>query len=459
MKKFFAILIILALLIGGGVWWHVKSTTKKETTYTTAKITKGDIINSISSSGSLAALNTVEVGSQVSGKIVKIYVDFNDEVKENQLIAELDDSSFKAQVLQAKANLESAKAGMLGNYAQLKNLQASMITAKADIQASEANVKKAEINVKDAERNYKRIKELFDKKLIAKSELDNAETSRDTAKANLDVSKANLQSSRARIDAINAQIEGQNADLESQKARIAQTEAQLSLAQIDLDRTKIYSPINGRIISRDVDEGQTVAASFQAPKLFTIAQDLRKMQIDTAVDETDIGVVKEGQQVTFTVDAYKDKTFKGVVHQVRLSPNESSSVITYSVMVNVDNDELLLKPGMTANAEILVSEKKNVLRMPQKAMFVKTSDEMKAEIREVQKTITATDTVPIWVKEPRNPKPTIKLVKMGFSNQDYVEVANDALKDGDEVVIGVSGIQSASGSGRSMSVRMGGPRR
>ena len=458
MKKFFAILIILALLISGGVWWHLKSSTKKETSYTTAKITKGDIVNSISSSGSLAALNTVEVGSQVSGKIVKIYVDFNDEVKENQLLAELDDSSFRAQVLQAKANLESARAGQLGNLAQLKNLQASMITAKADIAASEANVKKAEINVKDAERNYKRIKELYDKKLVAKSELDNAETSRDTAKANLDVSKANLQSSKARIDAINAQIEGQNADLESQKARIAQTEAQLSLAQIDLDRTKIYSPINGVVISRDVDEGQTVAASFQAPKLFTIAQDLKQMQIDTAVDETDIGVVKEGQKVTFTVDAHKNKTFEGVVHQVRLSPNESSSVVTYSVMVNVNNDELLLKPGMTANAEILVSEKKNVLRMPQKAMFVKTSEAMKAEIREVQKTITATDTVPIWVKVPHSPKPVIKLVKMGFSNQDYTEVANDALKEGDDVVIGVSGIQG-SGSGRTMSVGVGGPRR
>ncbi len=455
MKKFFAVLIILAILIGGGVWWHISKSKKKEQTYTTAKITKGDIVNSISSSGSLAALNTVEVGSQVSGKIVKIYVDFNDEVKEDQLIAELDDSSFKAQVLQAKANLESAKAGMLGNYAQLKNLQASMITAKADIAASEANVKKAEITVTDSERNYKRIKELYDKKLVSKSELDSAETNRDTAKANLEVAKASLQSSRAKIDSINAQIEGQNADLESQKARIAQTEAQLSLAQIDLDRTKIYSPINGRIISRDVDEGQTVAASFQAPKLFTIAQDLRKMQIDTAVDETDIGVVKEGQAVTFTVDAYKDKTFKGVVHQVRLSPNESSSVVTYSVMVNVDNEDLLLKPGMTANAEILVSEKKNILRMPQKAIYVKTTEKMKAEIKEAQKNITASETVPVWVKEPNAKKPIIKLVKMGFSNQDYVEVANDALKEGDEVVIGISGIQSSS---KSSSNRQGPPR-
>ena len=399
----------------------------------------------------MAALNTVEVGTEVSGKITKIYVDFNDEVKEGQLIAEIDDSTVKTQVLQATANLESAKAGQLGIYAQLKNLQASMITAKSDITSSQANLKKAEISLADAERNYKRIKELYDRKLIAKSELDSAETSRDTAKASLEVSKASVQSSNAKIQSINAQIEGQNADLESQKARIAQNEAQLAQAEIDLARTKIYSPISGVVITRDVDVGQTVQASYQAPKLFTIAKDLREMQIDTAVDETDIGVVQKGQKVTFTVDAYKDKTFEGVVHQVRLSPNESSSVVTYSVMVNVNNPELLLKPGMTANAEILVSEKRNVLRMPAKAMYVKTNEAMKAEMRAAQKKLTATGSVLVWVKGDNEAKPSLKAVTMGFQNSDYVEVLNNEVKEGDKVVIGVTGIETGTmknGGGR-----------
>lgn len=444
MKKFIAILVSIFIIVGIILWNYVAKSGKKLVGFTTAEVTKGDIVNSISSSGSLAALNTVEVGTEVSGKITKIYVDFNDEVKENQLIAEIDDSTVRTQVLQARANLESAKAGQLGIYAQLKNLQASMITAKADITSSEANLTKAEISLVDAERNYKRIKELFDRKLVAKSELDTAETSRDTAKASLEVAKANLESSKAKIQAINAQIEGQNADLESQKARIAQNEAQLSQAEIDLSRTKIYSPISGVVITRDVDVGQTVQSSYQAPKLFTIAQDLREMQIDTAVDETDIGVVQKGQKVSFTVDAYKNKTFEGVVHQVRLSPSENSSVVTYSVMVNVSNPEMLLKPGMTANAEILINEKKNVLRLPAKAMYVKTNEAMKAEMKTAQKSMTATDSVLIWVKEDKKPKPVLKTVKMGFQNSDYVEILGDSLKEGDKVVIGVSGIESAS---------------
>ncbi len=443
MKKFVAILISIFVVIGLIVWAVVANSGKKPLAFTTASITKGDIVNSISSSGSLAALNTVEVGTEVSGKITKIYVDFNDEVKENQLIAEIDDSTVKTQVLQAKANLESAKASQLGIYASLKNLQASMITAKSDIVSSEANLKKAEISLKDAERNYNRIKELYDRKLIAKSELDSAETSRDTARASLESSKASLQSSNAKIQSINAQIEGQNADLESQNARIAMNEAQLAQAEIDLARTKIYSPISGVVITRDVDVGQTVQASYQAPKLFTIAQDLRLMQIDTAVDETDIGVVEKGQKVTFTVDAYKNKTFDGVVHQVRLSPNESSSVVTYSVMVNVNNPELLLKPGMTANAEILISEKKNVLRMPAKAMYVKTSEEMKKEMKAAQKNITATGSVLVWVKPDNTEKPILKTVAMGFQNSDFVEVLDSSeIKEGDKVVIGVTGIET-----------------
>ena len=451
MKKFVAILIAIFVVVGLIVWAVVAKSGKKPIMFTTASITKGDIVNSISSSGSLAALNTVEVGTEVSGKITKIYVDFNDEVKENQLIAEIDDSTVKTQVLQAKANLESAKASQLGIYASLKNLQASMITAKSDIISSEANLKKAEISLTDAERNYKRIKELYDRKLIAKSELDSAETSRDTARASLESSKASLQSSNAKIQSINAQIEGQNADLESQNARIAMNEAQLAQAEIDLARTKIYSPISGVVITRDVDVGQTVQASYQAPKLFTIAQDLRLMQIDTAVDETDIGVVQKGQKVTFTVDAYKNKTFEGVVHQVRLSPNESSSVVTYSVMVNVNNPELLLKPGMTANAEILISEKKDVLRMPAKAMYVKTSEEMKAEMKAAQKKLTATGSVLVWVKPDDAAKPSLKSVAMGFQNSDFVEVLDSSeIKEGDKVVIGVTGIQTGTQkSGRS----------
>ena len=449
MKKFIAIVVILIIVAGAAGWYFMGGGKKKARQFTTEKVTRGNITNTISASGSLAALNTVEVGSQVSGQILKIYADYNDEVKAGQLIAELDPASFKTQVLQSTANLESARSNLYGVEAQIKNLNVSVISQKADIKSSQANVKKALAVLKEAEKNYNRKKELYERKLISASDLDSAESSYDSQKASYEMALASAESSQARLQSIYAQLESAEADKKGAQARVAQNEAQLELAKIDLDRTKIYSPIDGVVIDRAVDEGQTVQASFSAPKLFVIAQDLRKMQIDTAVDETDIGVVKEGQTVTFTVDAYKTQTFKGKVHQVRLSPNESSSVVTYSVMVNVDNPDLLLKPGMTANAEILVGEKTDVLRLPIKAMYFKVPDDMKGMQKKLTENKTnATDTLPVWVKNG-NEKPDVKLVKMGYSNQNYIEMPNGELKEGDAVITGISGqISNASGKNK-----------
>ena len=447
MKKFIAILIILIIVAGATGWYFMKGGKKKDRQFTTGTVTKGNITNTISASGSLAALNTVEVGSQVSGQVLKIYADYNDTVKAGQLIAELDPASFKAQVLQHTANLESARASLYGVEAQIRNLNVSVISQKADIKSSKANVTKAAAVLKEAEKTYNRNKELFQRKLISASDLDSAETAYNSQKASYEMAVASSEVSEAKLQSIYAQLDSAESDKKGAQARVAQNEAQLELAKIDLDRTKIYSPIDGVIIDRAVDEGQTVQASFSAPKLFVIAQDLRKMQIDTAVDETDIGVVKEGQSVTFTVDAYKTQTFKGTVHQVRLSPNESSSVVTYSVMVNVDNPDLLLKPGMTANSEILVGEKKDVLRLPIKAMYFKVPDDMKGMQKKLMENVTnATDTLPVWVKNG-NEKPTVKTVKMGYSNQNYIEIPNGELKEGDVVITGISG-QVSNSSGK-----------
>lgn len=457
MKKFIAILIILIIVAGATGWYFMKGGKKKDRQFTTDTVTKGNITNTISASGSLAALNTVEVGSQVSGQVLKIYADYNDTVKAGQLIAELDPASFKAQVLQHTANLESARASLYGVEAQIRNLNVSVISQKADIKSSKANVTKAAAVLKEAEKTYKRNKELFQRKLISASDLDSAETAYNSQKASYEMAIASSEVSEAKLQSIYAQLDSAESDKKGAQARVAQNEAQLELAKIDLDRTKIYSPIDGVIIDRAVDEGQTVQASFSAPKLFVIAQDLRKMQIDTAVDETDIGVVKEGQSVTFTVDAYKTQAFKGTVHQVRLSPNESSSVVTYSVMVNVDNPDLLLKPGMTANSEILVGEKKDVLRLPIKAMYFKVPDDMKGMQKKLMENVTnATDTLPVWVKNG-NEKPTVKTVKMGYSNQNYIEIPNGELKEGDVVITGIAG--QTSDSKKSMAITAGRPPR
>ncbi len=463
MKKLIIAAILLIVLTAGIGGWFYWGKSAMPRSYATEEISRGNIRNTISSSGSLAAMTTVEVGSQVSGNILKLYADFNDTVKAGQLIAELESSAFEAQLQQAKANLESAIASELGIQAQMKNLEASRLTARADYQSAMANIRKAEVAVGEAERNSRRIAELFERKLVSASERDTAQASLDSQKASLDMTRAQGEASRVREKAVDAQFEALAADRKGAQARIRQMEAQLSVSQINLDRTKIFSPIDGVVISRDVDEGQTVAASLQAPKLFVIAQDLKKMQIDTAVDETDIGVVAPGQPVTFTVDAYKDRTFNGLVHQVRLSPTETSNVITYSVMVTVENDDLQLKPGMTANAEILVGERQNVLRLPVKALYFKAPEDLLKMSRNANmngngngKGSNATDTIPIWVM-PSDGRPAMKTVKIGFSNQEFYELPNGELKEGDRVITGIRG-ETVNGSSSGNSQRGSGVR-
>ncbi|EKD84387.1 MAG: hypothetical protein ACD_39C00082G0005 [uncultured bacterium] len=454
MKKAILLIVLLIGIPGAIAGWYFTRSANGKTTYSTEEITIGNIRNFISASGSLAAITTVEVGSQLSGNIEKLYADFNDEVKAGQLVAQLEDSTYKAQLLQAKANLESARATELGIEAQSKNLKASLLTAKAEIQVSRANIRKAEVAVEDAERNYRRNKELFERKLIAESDKDSAQTALESQKASLEAVKAQHESAKAKEMAIMAQFESLDADRSGAQARVRQMEAQLSVSQINLDRTSIYSPIDGVVISRAVDEGQTVAASLQAPKLFVIAQDLKKMQIDTAVDEADIGVVKAGQKVTFTVDAYRNRTFNGVVEQVRLSPQETSNVVTYSVMVTVDNNDLALKPGMTANAEIVTGDREGVLRLPGKALYFKAPDELARHSKELraEKGQLATDTLPVWILN-KSGKPQYKTAKIGISNQDYIEILDSELKEGDLAIVGVQGVVSNGSSAANTSRR------
>lgn len=280
--------------------------------YKTVKIKKGKIISLCRATGTVNPLKTVLVGTQVSGRIKAIYADYNTEVKQGDLIAEIDPSTFEAQLEQARANLVSAKA------------------AKEQALATLA----------DAERNLKRIGKLYDDGVAGKSEFDAAET-------NYLVSKSQLGVSRAQV---------------------IQTEAAFSFAETNLKYTKIHSPVDGIVISRNVDIGQTVAASFQTPTLFVIAEDLKKMQINTNVDEADIGRVKEGMTAEFIVDAYPSRTFSGIVVQVRNSPNIVQNVVTYDVVIHVENPGLLLKPGMTASVSIIVAVKEDVIQVPNAAL-------------------------------------------------------------------------------------------
>jgi HlyD family secretion protein len=337
--------------------------------YKVEKIMRGEIVSSVTATGTVNAVTNVLVGTQVSGTIQTLYVDFNSPVKKGQLIAQIDPAILESQVGQAKANVFSAK----------------------------ANLEKAEATVIDAKRTMERNRELVSKNLIAQSDFDTAETNYETAKASVS----------------------------AQKAQIAQTEAALRYAETNLQYTRIISPVDGVVISRSVDVGQTVAASFQTPTLFTIAQDLTKMQIDTNVDEADIGKVTVGQNVDFTVDAYPETIFKGRVWQVRNAPIIVQNVVTYDVVIKVDNPELKLKPGMTANVSIIIAIKKDVLKITNVALRFMLPEKV------IGKSVKKGPG--IWII--KEGKPERIAIVTGISDGNYTELISGDVKEGQEIII------------------------
>jgi len=355
-KKKYLLWILGLLLIAGGVggYLYYYKDSEASVKYRTVKVERGSLATYVTANGTINPVITVLVGSQVSGTIQKLYADYNSRVKKDQLIAQIDPAIFQAQVSQARAKLENARAAFL-------NAQADIATAKANIESNKANVIKSKVAVDDTKRNLDRSLELFRRNLISASERDSAQTAQDSARAQLEASQAQQKASEAQLDSAHAKME-------SARAQIKQAEAELELAQVNLDHTKILAPVNGIVISRNVDVGQTVAASLQAPTLFTIAQDLTDMQVDTNVSEADIGRVAVGQEATFTVDAFPNFTFRGKVTDIRNAPLTVQNVVTYDVVILVKNPELKLRPGMTANASILVAQRESVLKIPNSAL-------------------------------------------------------------------------------------------
>ncbi len=355
MKRKIAFWLIIIVLGGAGYFSYAYYYKNKEAQvkYKTVKVEKGSLSSFVTANGTVNPVTTVLVGSQITGMIKRLYADYNTQVKKGQLIAEIDPDIFQAQVAQAKAKLENAKAAFL-------NVQADILNAQSNVEASKANVIKAQVALDDARRNLQRVSELFARNLIAASDRDAAQTAYDSA-------TAQLAAALAQKKAAEAQLEASKARLESARAQIKQAEAELEMAEVNLKHTRITAPVNGIVISRNVDVGQTVAASLQAPTLFTIAQDLTDMQVETNVSEADIGRVQIGQPATFTVDAFPQLTFQGKVTEIRNAPQTIQNVVTYNVIVRVKNPDLKLRPGMTANVSILVAHRENVLKIPNAA--------------------------------------------------------------------------------------------
>lgn len=372
MKKFGIKGILIALVITSlllwGIAWAVTQYNKTPR-YKVRKIKRTTITETVEASGTINPVTTVNIGSQVSGMISAIYVDFNSEVKKGQLLAQIDPSLFQAQVEKAQGDLNSAKA----NYEKIK---AMLIYDK---------------------KNYERYKKLYTKRYVAKSDLELAE--------------ATYKSDVAQLDAMSAQIAQANATLQNNLT--------------NLKYTKIISPVDGVVVSRDVDVGQTVAASFQTPTLFMVAQDLTKMQIEVNVSEADIGRVAVGQDVDYTLDGYADMIFRGKVSQVRISPTTVNNVVTYNVIVEVDNEDEKLKPGMTANVSIITNQKDDALCVPNDALrFTPTEITGGQKYKEQG----------IWVM--RDKKPVRVTIKTGAKNNDITEIISKDIKENERVIIG-----------------------
>lgn len=370
-------LTAIIILLTAGIWWLLAAGADR-VEYVTVNITRGDIRQVVTATGEINPVNTVSVGSQVSGTIEDIFVDYNSHVKKGQLLLKIEPSVLEAAVAEAQASLDSAK---------------SQLTL--------------------ARNDYNRNKTLYDSGYIARAEMEQSQ-----------------------------------ANYEQAQQSVKRMQSQYDRAVTNLSYATITSPVEGTVISRKVDKGQTVAASFQTPDLFEIAEDLSKMQIETAVSEADIGVIKEGQTVSFTVDAYPRKTFRGNVRQVRLSPTTTSNVVVYTVVIDVDNSDLSLMPGMTAFVTILVSEAHDVWKSQNSAFLVR-------------------DFKNIIVDAPENVKPSEQLAIMRDDNVVFVpytkglvtatetQIVSDEIREGDKVIVGRVG-QSTS-SAATQSRRRGGP--
>lgn len=376
--------LIAVLFVSGFVFYFNKH---RDSGYITVPAKVSTIVEAVEASGTVNPVNTVDIGSQVSGMIKDIYVDYNSKVTKGQLLAQIDPSLFQAQVDKARGDLEAARSN------------------KAKVQAMLVYDKK----------NYERYKRLYEKNYVAKSDLDLAEA---TYKSDL-------------------------AQLAAAQGSINQAQATLKNNLTNLRYTRIVSPVDGIVVSRAVDVGQTVAASFQTPTLFQVAQDLTNMQIEVNVSEADIGKIKKGQEVEYTLDGYADSVFHGKVTEVRIAPTTVSNVVTYTVIVDVDNKDQKMIPGMTANASIITNKSENVICVPTDALkFTPTEITGGKKYKEQG----------LWIL--RDNKPTRISITTGAKDSDRTEIISEQLKENDRVIISKKGDKNSSTQGRRPPMRM-----
>src|SRR2546425_3433337 len=344
-----AIVLLAAILL-----FAVRKEKASAGEFFTAPVDMGPLRTTVNATGVVQTVVTVQVGSQVSGQVQELYADYNSLVKHGQLLAKLDPRTFQAQ-------LENAEATVAAAQAHVQSADAETKTQAANLESAKANLEAAKVARDNTAVLFERNASLSKEGVVSKNDYDNA-------KANADSARAKLDQAQAAVAQAEAQGRSAVAGLQQAKALLQQSEADLNRARLNLEYCNIYSPVDGVVISRNVDVGQTLAASLQSPTLFTIANDLTHMQVNANVDEADIGNISDQADVKFTVDAYPNDAFRGRISEIRLNPQTVQNVVTYSVIIGIENPELKLKPGMTANIAITVDQRDNVLKIPNAAL-------------------------------------------------------------------------------------------
>lgn len=392
----------VVLVTAGIAAWRMKASPAAPE-YRTATVARQTITRSISATGTIEPVTTVQVGTQVSGTISELMADYNSTVKKDQIIARLDPSQFNAQLAQANGTY-------LSTLASVQAAQNNVTAADAAVTSAQANVDHMQAALNDAQASFDRTKKLVDAQVAAQMTLE-------TAQSTLDQAAAQKQQAIAQVNQARAQAQSARSAVAQAQAQANQAKAAVDLAQVNLDHTIIRAPIDGVVIARNVDVGQTVAASLQAPVIYLIANDLTRMQVLANIDEADVGQLAQGSEVNFTVDAYPSQVFTGTVSQVRLSPQSVQNVVTYTAVIDVRNPDLKLKPGMTANVNVVAAQHENVLAIPNSALrFRATAGQSK-----------------VW-KESGGQLVPVK-VTLGLSDGISSEVVAGDLQEGDRVAI------------------------
>jgi len=431
-RTVFIVVAGACVALGFGTWALLRA--RGEVHYRTAALEHGDINVTISATGNPNAVVTVTVGSQVSGIILALFADFNTKVTKGELIARLDPAPFQAKVDQAQANVDAARAAVANTQAVVQQALAGIQAANSALVAAQANVVKAQAVTEDCKVKVDRRVIMVKQGADAKEDLETAQTTYKSAVADQNALVAQQHAVEDSVKVAKAQLNVANSLLSANQSQVKQFTAALQSTQIDLGHTRITAPVDGVVVSRNVDVGQTVAASLAAPTLFLIAQDLTKMQVDTNVSEADVGRVRANQSATFTVDAYPGQVFTGNVTSIRKAPINVANVITYDAVIGVSNPDLKLFPGMTADVKILVNQRLNVLKVSNAALRYHPASATPAPAASTGSRKGGALEKAVWILDPDN-KPLRVVLTTGETDGTNSEVLTGSLKDGDNAIV------------------------